>query len=591
MNERNLHDSTADVRAIVLAAQGFDPDIGESVRRLVDVLDEYAAVLAKSRQARQNIGNANNPSIWPTLRRLWAAASHAHTDPDPEDAPRLIALSVSLARFTRNLVAATPSNQKEAFVNEEAIRSLIYYYTSFQATQDASSFPATRVLSQALSNIVTENDALAQRLWTAYLNLPEERLILTISRLRRLFAHPDARTVSAAFVLVLNCLHDSPHRVELLTRSPRGPRVCLTMLDRIACLFEAEESTEEGRAFDIGYAIFKRIIEAGLVAELYVRLAVEDEIVTPHQTTLLKLVDSYLHGSQRAHELALSRRPGTDRGSLFDMLATSFLKLSSYAQDSIRRAIPSGSVSPDKKAGTHSPAETEVDAPPLQNLDLLLPKVCEALVLVTECLTTVALRAEEAAAARAAVIPPPPELVGSSPKDILVAATATTGQGFVECLIETLRLVDAFVPRITYGKAVKRPVPPEAADAPLQGRGAASSANEGGIPPEPTQDAKRAQAFAHVKRDLVRLLGILASENRAVQDRVRESGGIPLVMNMCVVDDYNPYLREHAIFALRNLLFGNMENQAVVDAIKPVGRWDEEEILQDIRGGDVFRSG
>lgn len=42
-------------------------------------------------------------------------------------------------------------------------------------------------------------------------------------------------------------------------------------------------------------------------------------------------------------------------------------------------------------------------------------------------------------------------------------------------------------------------------------------------------------------------------------------------------------LREHAIFTLRNLLHGNLENQAVVDAIKPVGRWDEYGVLQDIQ--------
>ena len=40
-------------------------------------------------------------------------------------------------------------------------------------------------------------------------------------------------------------------------------------------------------------------------------------------------------------------------------------------------------------------------------------------------------------------------------------------------------------------------------------------------------------------------------------------------------------LREHAIFALRNLLHGNIENQAVVDAIKPVGKWDDKKILQE----------
>ena len=54
------------------------------------------------------------------------------------------------------------------------------------------------------------------------------------------------------------------------------------------------------------------------------------------------------------------------------------------------------------------------------------------------------------------------------------------------------------------------------------------------------QLVRAAQVFAHIKRDLVRLLGTSASQNRAIQDRVRECGGLPVVMNLCVVDDYNP---------------------------------------------------
>ena len=45
-------------------------------------------------------------------------------------------------------------------------------------------------------------------------------------------------------------------------------------------------------------------------------------------------------------------------------------------------------------------------------------------------------------------------------------------------------------------------------------------------------------------------------------------------------------LREHAIFTLRNLLHRNLENQAVVDAIKPVGRWDEYGVLQPVVNGE-----
>ena len=46
--------------------------------------------------------------------------------------------------------------------------------------------------------------------------------------------------------------------------------------------------------------------------------------------------------------------------------------------------------------------------------------------------------------------------------------------------------------------------------------------------------------FSYVKRDLVRLLGISCAGERAVQDRIRACGGIPVVMNLCVTDERNP---------------------------------------------------
>lgn len=81
------------------------------------------------------------------------------------------------------------------------------------------------------------------------------------------------------------------------------------------------------------------------------------------------------------------------------------------------------------------------------------------------------------------------------------------------------------MPRITFGKVVERPAPP-------------------GVRPPTAETLARPQSgvegFSYVKRDLVRLLGIIALDDRGVQDRVRECGGIPVVMNLCVVDDRNP---------------------------------------------------
>ena len=44
-------------------------------------------------------------------------------------------------------------------------------------------------------------------------------------------------------------------------------------------------------------------------------------------------------------------------------------------------------------------------------------------------------------------------------------------------------------------------------------------------------------------------------------------------------------MRERAIFALKNILANNQENQALVAALKPMGKWDVEGILKDSKMG------
>lgn len=103
--------------------------------------------------------------------------------------------------------------------------------------------------------------------------------------------------------------------------------------------------------------------------------------------------------------------------------------------------------------------------------------------------------------------------------------------------------------------------------------------------------------FDHLKRDIVRVIGSVvysplansstrvttddASANRQddldlsrrqirfVQDRVREKGGLFHVLNMTVLDERNPYMREHAIFALRYLLANNQTSQELVASLQP----------------------
>jgi hypothetical protein len=59
---------------------------------------------------------------------------------------------------------------------------------------------------------------------------------------------------------------------------------------------------------------------------------------------------------------------------------------------------------------------------------------------------------------------------------------------------------------------------------------------------QPVPDEKTADSsdFPYLKRDLVRLLGILCHNRKAIQDRVRVCGGISVVLNLCTIDDRNP---------------------------------------------------
>jgi len=208
---------------------------------------------------------------------------------------------------------------------------------------------------------------------------------------------------------------------------------------------------------------------------------------------------------------------------------------------------------PDQNAATdvHGSRPHPADCP----LDGRLPGVWVALVLLSTSLSSILLAEQEDIDNGGAGTGP--EVVTSS-HGTISASRSRAGTGFIEELLETLRLLDSFLPRITFGK-VKVIGPSSDLSSPN-----ARGCREAGM----GQSAADAAGFPYLKRDLVRLLGILCHKSKVIQDRIRSCGGIPVVLNLCIIDERNPYLREHALFALRNLLHNNTENQAVVDTFR-----------------------
>lgn len=84
------------------------------------------------------------------------------------------------------------------------------------------------------------------------------------------------------------------------------------------------------------------------------------------------------------------------------------------------------------------------------------------------------------------------------------------------------------------------------------------------------------------KKDLIRLLGNMVYKNRQNQDRLRELGGIPLILDHTTIDSRNPFIQQWAVFCIRNLCENNVENQAVINNMKLEGISNKNSLLQEL---------
>ncbi|XP_041933934.1 ataxin-10 [Alosa sapidissima] len=77
------------------------------------------------------------------------------------------------------------------------------------------------------------------------------------------------------------------------------------------------------------------------------------------------------------------------------------------------------------------------------------------------------------------------------------------------------------------------------------------------------------------KAHLVRLIGNLCHRNIANQNKVRDLDGVALILDNCSLDSNNPFISQWAVFAIRNILENNVENQEVLQTLKRQGVADD----------------
>jgi palmitoyltransferase len=94
-----------------------------------------------------------------------------------------------------------------------------------------------------------------------------------------------------------------------------------------------------------------------------------------------------------------------------------------------------------------------------------------------------------------------------------------------------------------------------------------------------TEDEPSDFEWRNLKKLAVLVLSSLVWKSRLVQSQLsrpdsqgHKGRGVRALLNCCKVDDYNPYIREHAIMALRFALEGCKENQDVVEGLERLGQ-------------------
>lgn len=72
----------------------------------------------------------------------------------------------------------------------------------------------------------------------------------------------------------------------------------------------------------------------------------------------------------------------------------------------------------------------------------------------------------------------------------------------------------------------------------------------------------RRDVYTGYRRDIVAVIANASHRSFTIQEAVRESAGLVVVLQQCMPDTNNPFLREWGLWAIRNLLEGNSANQS-----------------------------
>ncbi|BGP01140.1 hypothetical protein RTG_02843 [Rhodotorula toruloides ATCC 204091] len=499
---------------------------------LVQQLESYAVLPGTPDELVQllrppRLGLRSTPSLrreyggctgfWPSLARVWQVEAGRLEQDEKESIPAVTAL----AAFVLSLCTQDEANQESAITHIELhLRRVLLTASSLANLENNEYTTMTRICCQTLANLVTANDGIAARYFSQRLKDEEEDKLL-----QRLLASPDHGTLQAILIFLLNSIHDNRERAMLLATTPAGAAILDRLMVLVGALFEGE--TAEGIAhgeftsdiFQVSFTIIQQLISLEAFATAYEGHALMPGFsISPTLVTMLKFLDGHLSLPQHA----------TTPSSL---ALVPFL---------IRQLISLGSSVMEQK-------ERAMDAADAATF--------QGVVLVLHCLVSIG----------------------------LALHSQEEGQrvdGGEEAESEMVKGVEAVVRLLRFSQTLMLPPTPRPAP-PASVNGVDTSSSPPVAASASSSSPEACAAVAQLQRLAAQFLGIVSflppsgvadamkARAKAAQDKVRECGGLELLLSMCQIDERNPTMREHALFAIRNLLRNNQTNQDFVDGMKP----------------------
>ncbi|KAI7831731.1 spinocerebellar ataxia type 10 protein domain-containing protein [Gamsiella multidivaricata] len=597
-------------------------------------LDAVAKRLQVDADFRIEVGRHEN--VWSDIAAILRRVVKDGLD------PKQVEQLMFLMRTIRNAVAGVTENQDQARTFN--LPNLIQEVVSQAAHTHYGNVAYIMMLRagiQALSNLLTGNNVSKDEIWKSLLvKTPspscDQNLLSTLAAIE------DETIVLSTVMLCYNCIFESLERSDLLISTAAGRKLQAQLLNES----HATSSKEERKSFEMIYTFFNYLIGQDYFPQMFETMKsqeqdnegdykiryhgehfhekegetipkiqelgieeVEDENdpsnakkdqegtkpgdphLSAEQVILLKMIDSRICAHHQQQQKLYQQRQNLDSLpkdteppvslKTVEFLTETFAKVSTLTIGVFRTL--------------NQPGIGQYAVEDLANLS-------SGVMLLLGCFAHLSLFEDGHVSIAQGVLSEDDEVLEETerpggllpiPDWFKAQHMAMVNGGIVENAIELLRQSDKSLARVT------KPVPGAPVNATTAATSAATAAATNPVASPVTTQAFEANTestllsgtstmqgqqafFVGLKRDIVRLVGNLAYRSRHVQDRIRQCNGLIVILSQCNIDDANPYLREYAILAMKNILAGNLENQALIEELQPIEAVDHP-ALQEAR--------